>query len=422
MALKNKVTILTEDEFTDAIKKAKGDAGSLSNATMDIEPTVNLPAPNSSNALWTTKYAPKSTNDIIGNSSTITSIATWLQNWNRIHLEGGEAPAMKMGRGGFGNASNPGAKACLVTGPPGIGKTTTIRLLTEELGFSLVEKNSSEQRNKACMNATLLNLKDNQVLTLENKSQTLHNRVCILMDEVDGMSSGDRGGIQALIEHIKSTKVPIICVANDRSSPKLKSLANHCYDIRFSRPSKQMIAKRIIQICFNEGMSTDQNTLELICENLGNDLRQILGYLEMKSRMKGGQSLQYKETKERIKDNKKDEAVMINNFEAATKLLNRNEFSKLSVKDRTSLFFIDYDLIPLIFQENYLSSLSRQGSNANDLENLAEAAGSIAESDIVSNTMRRSGEWSLIVNYAFTSTIYPGQMVSQIVPFAKFPE
>jgi replication factor C subunit 1 len=36
------------------------------------------------------------------------------------------------------------------------------------------------------------------------------------MDEVDGMSAGDRGGIAAIINMIKTTKVPIICICNDR--------------------------------------------------------------------------------------------------------------------------------------------------------------------------------------------------------------
>ena len=113
---------------------------------------------------------------------------------------------------------------------------------------------------------------------------------------------------------------------------------------------------------------------------------------------------------------------MINNFDAATKLLNRSEFSKLSIKDRISLFFIDYDMIPMIFQENYISSMYKGECTANELENLALASECIAESDIVSCSMRKINEWSLITNYAFTSTIYPGQLVSQIVPFAKFPE
>ena len=70
------------------------------------------------------------------------------------------------------------------------------------------------------------------------------------MDEVDGMSSGilfilnnylhfqDRGGSSVLINLIKKTKVPIICIANDRQHPKMRTLANHCYDIRFQKPPK----------------------------------------------------------------------------------------------------------------------------------------------------------------------------------------
>lgn len=100
------------------------------------------------------------------------------------------------------------------------------------------------------------------------------------MDEVDGMSS-DRGGSTALIEIIKQTKTPIICICNDRSHPKMRTLANHCYDIKFIKPNKQTIAKKIQEICLKEGLSLDVNTLELLCESLGNDIRQILNILQM---------------------------------------------------------------------------------------------------------------------------------------------
>lgn len=43
----------------------------------------------------------------------------------------------------------------------------------------------------------------------------------IIMDEVDGMTGSDRGGIAALIECIKSTRVPIICICNDIDHKKL---------------------------------------------------------------------------------------------------------------------------------------------------------------------------------------------------------
>ena len=57
------------------------------------------------------------------------------------------------------------------------------------------------------------------------------------MDEVDGMSRGDRGGVGELIKIIDKTFVPIICICNDRESTKVKSLTSHCYDLGFSRPS-----------------------------------------------------------------------------------------------------------------------------------------------------------------------------------------
>jgi len=61
------------------------------------------------------------------------------------------------------------------------------------------------------------------------------------MDEVDGVGSGDRGGINQLINIIKNTKVPIICICNDRLSRKLGSLANMCLDLKFMKPNQQMV-------------------------------------------------------------------------------------------------------------------------------------------------------------------------------------
>lgn len=73
------------------------------------------------------------------------------------------------------------------------------------------------------------------------------------MDEVDGMSSGDRGGMAELISLIKKSKVsekkkkvmfffksflakiPVICICNDRGSSKVRSLASHCLELRFQK-------------------------------------------------------------------------------------------------------------------------------------------------------------------------------------------
>lgn len=62
---------------------------------------------------------------------------------------------------------------------------------------------------------------------------TFKNKV-LIMDEVDGMAGNeDRGGVAELINLIKHTKIPIICICNDRQHPKIRSLVHYCLDLRF---------------------------------------------------------------------------------------------------------------------------------------------------------------------------------------------
>lgn len=55
------------------------------------------------------------------------------------------------------------------------------------------------------------------------------------MDEVDGMSAGDRGGVGALNALIKKSKIPIIAICNDKSSPKMKPFMGTCFNMVFKR-------------------------------------------------------------------------------------------------------------------------------------------------------------------------------------------
>lgn len=64
---------------------------------------------------------------------------------------------------------------------------------------------------------------------------TVNRKSLIIMDEVDGMSAGDRGGVGALNQFIKKTKIPIIAIANDKSSQKMKPLINTCFQMAFKR-------------------------------------------------------------------------------------------------------------------------------------------------------------------------------------------
>jgi DNA polymerase III delta prime subunit len=99
------------------------------------------------------------------------------------------------------------------------------------------------------------------------------------MDEVDGMSAGDRGGVAELIKLIKKTKVPIVCICNDRQSPKVRSLAYHCEDIKFKRPQAATIRSRIMSILFKEGVRLPANVIDELVTSAHSDIRQVLNTL-----------------------------------------------------------------------------------------------------------------------------------------------
>ena len=66
-----------------------------------------------------------------------------------------------------------------------------------------------------------------------------------MMDEVDGMAGNeDRGGVGELINLIKNSKCPVICMCNDRNHPKIRSLAGYCFDLRFHKARVEQIRVR----------------------------------------------------------------------------------------------------------------------------------------------------------------------------------
>lgn len=69
------------------------------------------------------------------------------------------------------------------------------------------------------------------------------------MDEVDGMAGNeDRGGLQELVNLIKHTDIPIICICNDRFNTRVKTISCHSYDLRFSKLRVEQIRVRSINL------------------------------------------------------------------------------------------------------------------------------------------------------------------------------
>lgn len=241
----------------------------------------------------------------------------------------------------------------------------------------------------------------------------------IIMDEVDGMSSGDRGGISAIIQMIKNSKVPIICICNDRACEKIRSLANHCNDIRFHKPAKPALVKRLKDILRSEGGSGEDRALQLLVENFQNDMRQILSYLQLIF-----QTVSKRITLDALSSRQrhsKDVSTTMNHFEASTKLLNRTIFSGMKISERTDCFFVDSDLVPLMVQENLISSNRKPKLDVKQFHSFVQGLEGIVIGDMIDRNIRKQQEWGLMPAYAFMSCVYAPEKISDSIGRPEFP-
>ncbi|KAL1465882.1 hypothetical protein WDU94_005408, partial [Cyamophila willieti] len=237
--------------------------------------------------LWVDKYKPKTTKQIVGqqgDKSVVNKLTKWLKNW---HIN--QSGTKKLVKPSPWAKDDDGAyfKAALLSGPPGIGKTTTVSLVCQELGFDLVEFNASDTRSKRLLQEEVSQLLSCASLTPffsgEPKKGVTHKHV-LVMDEVDGMAGNeDRGGVQELIQLIKAAKVPVICMCNDRSHPKIRSLVNYCFDLPVHRPRLEQIRAAMMSICFKENIKVSPQVMADIITNSNQDIRATLNQLSMLS-------------------------------------------------------------------------------------------------------------------------------------------
>ncbi|KAM6558345.1 hypothetical protein CsatA_027584 [Cannabis sativa] len=358
---------------------------------------------------WTEKYKPKLPNDIIGNQSLVKQLHEWLLRWHDQFLDTG---SKKKGK----KASDSGAKkAVLLSGTPGIGKTTSAKLVSQMLGFQMIEVNASDSRGKADAkiekgiggsNAnSIKELVSNEALS-DNMDWSKHPKTVLIMDEVDGMSAGDRGGIADLISSIKMSKIPIICICNDRYSQKLKSLVNYCLLLSFRKPTKQQMAKRLMQIAKTEGLQVNEIALEELAERANGDMRMAINQLHYMSLSMS--VIKYDDVRQRLLMSAKDEDI--SPFTAVDKLFGFNS-GKLRMDEKMDFSMSDPDLVPLIIQENYLnyrpSSVSKDNDGIKRMNLIARAAESIGDGDIFNVQIRKYRQWQLSQNCALSSSIIP---------------
>ncbi|GIL46547.1 hypothetical protein Vafri_3526 [Volvox africanus] len=386
-----------------------GDPVALNDAGVRSQPPITGASSGgggSLNQLWVDKYKPANSFELVGNNTLVANLKQWIECWEQVHQRGAAAPTAK---GGGSKPKDMSKKAALLSGPPGIGKTSAAHIIARETGYEVVEMNASDVRNKSSKVSEGIAGKQSNVIKEMVSNTTLlgaaggkPRKQLLIMDEVDGMSGGDRGGIQDLIDTIKRSKIPIICICNDKYNQKLRSLRNYCMELEFRKPTAQQISKRMSEICQKEGLQVNQATMEALVTGAGGDLRLILGQLQM-VRLRA-QALTYDEVRGKMGASKDTD---MSPFECARRLLEPS-CSLLPMSERMDLVFADMDLVPLLVQENYLNHRPTIAPDMSSrLRAIAKASDSISFGDVVNNTLRRTQNWGLMPFAAVMSSLLP---------------
>ena len=372
--------------------------------------------------LWVDKYKPVNSKSIIGqqgNRSNMKKLKIWLQDWNKNHLSKTSAP--KPFRWVSADDNGAWAKCALLSGPPGVGKTTTAYLVSKELWFDVVEMNASDTRSKRMLGESVSDtLNTTSVASMMGKGNANNNvssKRVLLMDEVDGMAGNeDRGGIAELINLIKSSKVPVICMCNDRNHQKIRSLSNHCFDLRFSRPRVEQIKAAMMSVCFKEKIQIKPEALSELIVGCGHDVRQVLHHLSMVKAAGGraeGGKMEASQAKKEAELGKKT-SVKIGPWDVCKKVFNKEDHKMMSFFDKSDLYFYDYNLAGLFVQENYLQAkpAAAGGDKKKLMELVSKAADSMAQGDLVEKGVRSGMNWGLLPTAAVFCSVVPGEYMS----------
>jgi hypothetical protein len=246
-------------------------------------------------------------------------------------------------------------------GECGIGKTHFVKQILKEANYDIIYYDASDSRNKNIIeNISKHNMSDTNVLSMFHRNK---KKIVIIMDEIDGMNSGDKGGINNLIKLIRPKKTkkqrlenytmnPIICISNNHIDKKITELKKVCETFELKNPTTQQI-ESIINELFTTITKTDKKSL---LHFIGFDLRKLIFIHRL-----------YKKDTQIFEKNIFKNIKKISSFNENTKDLTRNLLKNkynihqhneiISETDRTSL--------SLLFHENICEVLNNKNPKEN---------------------------------------------------------
>ena len=238
-------------------------------------------------------------------------------------------------------------------GKSGTGKTTFVMNLLKEMDYDVVKYDAGDIRNKNIIeNITKHNMSDKNIMSMFHKKI---KKIVIVMDEIDCMNNGDKGGINSLIKIIRPKKTkkqkledntlnPIICIGNYHIDKKIKELMKVCNVIELKPPTIKQIQKIISLIMPN----IEKQLLINISEFVQNDLKKLVNIYEI-----------YKKNSNILKNNLFNNILKKKTFNDDTKEITNLLFKKNYFISEHNYLINDTDrtIVGLLWHENIIDHL-----------------------------------------------------------------
>ena len=172
-------------------------------------------------------------------------------------------------------------KGIYIYGSPGCGKSYFVVNLLKKLNYDVIKYDAGDIRNKSLIdNITSNNISNRNVLDMMAGRV---KKIAIVMDEIDGMNNGDKGGINSLIKLIRQKKTqkqrlenmtlnPIICIGNYYMDKKIRELMKVCYTFELKTPTTRQVETILNRIIPTEKI---HNNKEMIINYIQGDIRKL---------------------------------------------------------------------------------------------------------------------------------------------------